>query len=233
MTYENIVPGVFLSRPNRFVAYARVDGHMAMAHIKNTGRCKELLLPETPAYLEDHGSSGRKTRYSVISVMKGQTPVNIDSQAPNKVWHEALSSGLTVPGLDIITHVKREAVYGGSRLDFYAEGLVNGEKATAYMEVKGVTLELSGTAMFPDAPTERGQKHVHELIKAAGDGHLAYIVFIIQMMGVAVFKPNDAMDPAFGQGLRQAAGAGVRVLAYDCAVTPNTITLGEPVPVVM
>lgn len=233
MTYTNIVSGIFNSRPNRFIAHVDINGRTETAHVKNTGRCKELLIPGVTVYLETHDNKARKTKYSLIAVKKGALLVNMDSQAPNHVWGEALASGVKLPGIDEITSVKREAVYGNSRLDFYAECREKEKIRKAYMEVKGVTLEDEGAALFPDAPTERGVKHIRELTRAASCGYLAYIIFIIQMKGVKSFMPNDKTHPEFGDALREAARKGVRVLAYDCWVTPDKIEIGETVSVML
>lgn len=230
MKYKNIVPGIFLSRPNRFIAHVLIEGKNETVHVKNTGRCKELLLPGTEVYLEEHDNPNRKTKYSLITVKKGSMLVNIDSQAPNKVLHEALKKGLELPFLtSSITYIKPEAVYGDSRFDFYLEA---GDQK-AFIEVKGATLEFDGIAMFPDAPTERGVKHVHELIKAANDGYTTYVVFVIQMKGMSCIKPNDDTHLEFGQALRAASNAGVHILAYDCIIKPDEMKLDEPVEVIL
>ena len=239
MKYNKIKEAVFLSRPNRFIANVIVGGEMETVHVKNTGRCRELLLDGAIIYLEDHADNrrNRKTGYSLIAVQKrcetkgsGYQLVNIDSLAPNRVVGEGLADGsITLPGLRVpYNHIKPEVTYGASRFDFYVED-ASGEKA--FIEVKGVTLEEEGTARFPDAPTERGLKHVRELCGALDDGFAAYILFVIQMKGVSVFEPNDATHPAFGEALREAKEKGVVVLAYDCRVTPETIEIDEPVRV--
>lgn len=251
MKYEKIVKGKFLSRPNRFVACVSVNGKEEKAHVKNTGRCEELLVPGAAIYLEDHeGRMGsRKLRYSLICVEKNKDRenimVNVDSQAPNKVIKEALEMGrLILPGMKneersskyergilpeyIYDNIKPETVYGNSRLDFKITG-ANGK--TAYAEVKGVTLENDGTALFPDAPTERGIKHVEELERAVKEGYGAYVIFVIQMKGVKLFKPNDKKHKAFGDALRHASKNGVKILAYECEVTNKEIRLGQPVKI--
>jgi sugar fermentation stimulation protein A len=230
MKYPNIVPGIFLKRPNRFIAHVLINGRQETAHVKNTGRCRELLIPGTRVYLQEHDNPSRKTRLSLIAVEKGKLLVNIDSQAPNKVMREALSQGLCLPGLKgPVTCLKPESVYGGSRFDFFVAA---GEQK-AYLEIKGVTLELDGVAKFPDAPTERGVKHIRELMEAAREGFSAYVVFILQMKGMRYITPNDETHKEFGQALREAHKAGVRIIAYDCLVSPDEMTLDKPASVVL
>lgn len=231
MKYENIIKGKFIARPNRFIAEIEVDGEVVRAHVKNTGRCRELLIPGAEVYLEDfEGRMGtRKMRYSLISVMKGDMLINMDSQAPNKVTEEALLNGkLQLPGIGKLTLVKREKTYGDSRFDFYIE---DAEGKKAYLEVKGVTLEEDGVARFPDAPTERGVKHVNELCKAVEDGYLGFVLFVIQMSGIRHFEPNDATHKAFGDALRKAQKKGVTVMAVCCHVTMDTLEILDSVPV--
>ncbi len=225
MKYETVVPGRFLARPNRFIAHVELDGQTQICHVKNTGRCRELLVPGAQVYLEDFGpDTKRKTRYDLIAVEKGSLLINMDSQAPNKAVEEFLRAG----GLwESPTLVRPETKWGNSRFDFYLE---QGERK-AFLEVKGVTLEQEGLALFPDAPTQRGVKHLEELTAAAAAGFEAYVLFLIQMKGVHTFRPNWELHPQFGQALVQAAQAGVNVLAYDCRVTPSTMVLDAPVPV--
>lgn len=255
MKYRQIVAAKFIERQNRFVARVAFEQEEALTHVRNTGRCKELLIPGAAVYLEDHidNIGSRKYRYSLVAVEKevgvGKTIlINMDSQAPNKVVHEALSSGklklwparmtkyvpevagdnnrsgvITQPGMSI----RPETTYGSSRFDFYMESGVR----QAFIEVKGVTLEENGIARFPDAPTERGVKHIRELIRAAGEGYDAYIIFVIQMKGIHRFEPNYATHPQFGRALRYAKAKGVKILAYDCKVTPDSLALDQPVPV--
>jgi sugar fermentation stimulation protein A len=244
MKYKEIQEAEFLSRPNRFIANVKVDGKVEAVHVKNTGRCKELLYKGVKVYLEDHTHSPnlRKTRYSLIAVEKRQAQegeeeavtrtVNIDSYAPNRVVGEALTEGLLeLPGIGSqFSLVKAESSYGTSRLDFYVESEA-GQKA--FIEVKGATLEDGGIARFPDAPTERGIKHVKELCLAADKGFFAYIIFVIQMKGVSCFMPNDDTHPAFGAALREAAGRNVEVLAFDCCVTPESMSLNSRVTVIL
>ncbi|MBQ4510265.1 MAG: DNA/RNA nuclease SfsA [Clostridia bacterium] len=221
MKYSNIIEGKFISRPNRFIAYVEINGTAEVSHVKNTGRCKELLSKDARVYLEVSDNPERKTKYDLISVYKGDTLVNMDSQAPNKVALEFIREKL--PNAKI----KPEYTYGNSRIDIYVE---NGDKK-ALIEVKGVTLENNGIAMFPDAPTERGIKHINELIKAKEDGFESYILFVIQMKGVSEFKPNYKTHREFGKALQKAQKAGVKILAYDCIVTENTLKIDAPVSV--
>lgn len=233
MKYTNIKTGKFIDRPNRFIATVEVDGSVEKAHVKNTGRCRELLVPGAQIYLEDfEGRMGkRKMRYSLIKVKKGDQLVNMDSQAPNIVVREALLSGqLQLPDMGPLTLVKGEYKFGDSRLDFYVEDS-NGQKGL--IEVKGITLEVDGIAKFPDAPTERGVKHIEELIGAGREGYNVYIVFVIQMKGISAMMPNDETHKAFGDTLRSAAEQGVHVLAYDCIVTEDGLQIDSPVPVVL
>lgn len=224
MHYENMEPAVFISRPNRFVAYVEQAGKQEICHVKNTGRCRELLIPGAELYVQRSDNPARKTALDLISVKKGAQWVNMDSQAPNKAVAEWLKNG----GLgrkEIL--VRPEYKYENSRFDFYLE--TEGRKA--FMEVKGVTLEEDGTARFPDAPTERGVKHIRELMRCLDDGYEAYILFVIQMKGVHAFEPNDRTHPAFGETLREAAGKGVRILAYDCLVKPDEMTIDQRIEV--
>ena len=222
MVYSKVVPGIFLSRPNRFIAHVLVDGTEEIVHVKNTGRCKELLLPGTTVYLycAPEGSN-RKTKYDLIAVQKGNRLINMDSQAPNAVAEEWLRK--TLPHADI----RREVTYGSSRFDFR---IMEGEKIT-FLEVKGVTLEHDGIAMFPDAPTERGLKHLRELISCKEQGYDAAVLFVIKMKGIHAFRPNDLTHPAFGDALREARSAGVRIMAMDCIVTPDSLTIDSPVKI--
>ncbi|MDD4378077.1 MAG: DNA/RNA nuclease SfsA [Eubacteriales bacterium] len=231
MKYENIIEGNFISRPNRFIANVLVNGHSEKAHVKNTGRCRELLTDNAKIYLEDFADrmGKRKMRYSLISVLKGQRLINMDSQAPNKIIEEGLNTGkLCLPNMDEINYVRRETSFGQSRFDFYVES-IDGQKG--FVEVKGVTLEDGGIVRFPDAPTDRGVKHVKELILAAKDGYRAYVIFVIQMKGVKWFQPNDDTHKEFGDALRSAKKQGVEVLAYDCIVGIDSLTLNEEVEV--
>lgn len=231
MKYENIGKGNFIARPNRFIAEVLIDGREERAHVKNTGRCRELLIPGAEVYLEDFdGRMGsRKMRYSLIGVKKGEVLINMDSQAPNKVCEEALLAGrLKLPGMGRLSLVKREKTFGDSRFDFYVE---DEDGAKGWLEVKGVTLEENGVARFPDAPTERGVKHVYELCKAAGQGYLGFVLFVVQMTGIDHLEPNDRTHKAFGDALRQAEKEGVCILAWDCEVTADTLELKNQIPV--
>lgn len=223
MTYANSHSGVFLSRPNRFIAHVELNGVPEICHVKNTGRCRELLIPGAQVFLERAQNPARKTKYDLVAVYKGKRLINMDSQAPNKIFAEWVRAG----GFPDVTLVRPEARYGNSRLDFYIEA--GGKKIFA--EVKGVTLEEDGVALFPDAPTERGVKHLRELISCVREGYAAYAVFVIQMKGIRYFTPNARTHPGFAQALRDARDAGVTLLAFDCSVTPDTITPGDTIPV--
>ena len=223
MRYQKIVPGSFLSRPNRFIAHIEIEGSQQVCHVKNTGRCKELLQPGATVYCADCQSPARKTRYDLIAVQKGHRLINMDSQAPNQAVKEWLLSG----GLGSIEKLKPETTFGDSRFDFsfYKDGRL------CFLEVKGVTLETDGVCAFPDAPTQRGTKHLTELTRLCREGYGAYVLFVIQMSDVAFLHPNDQTDPAFGQALRQAAREGVQLLAMDCTVAPDEMVLRNPVEV--
>ena len=225
MQYEKITAGRFLDRPNRFIAHVEIAGKTETVHVKNTGRCRELLVPGATVYLSDSwGADGiptaRKTRYDLVAVEKGSRLINMDSQAPNKAVEEWLREGNLFPKGNVI---RPEYTHGDSRFDFAAF-----TPELCLLEVKGVTLERENVAMFPDAPTLRGAKHVRHLTEFGGKG---YILFVVQMEGIDRFIPNDETDPAFGKALRDARGAGVEVLAYDCHVTPDTMTIGRPIDV--
>lgn len=222
MRYAQVVPARFLARPNRFIAQVELAGRVETVHVKNTGRCRELLVPGATVYLAAAENPARKTAYDLIAVEKGSRLINMDAQAPNRVFGEWAAGG----GLPGLTLLRPETVWGASRFDFYWESA--GERG--FVEVKGVTLEIDGGAYFPDAPTQRGVKHLHELTAARGQGYRAAVCFVIQTRPVDFFSPNDATHPAFGQALREAAEAGVEVWAYDCAVAPDRLTLGDAVP---
>lgn len=233
VNYQNIIEGTFIERPNRFIAYVWVKDKQVTCHVKNTGRCKELLIEGVTVLLEYHPGAleaGRKTEYSLIGVYKGDLLINMDSQAPNQVAMEWLRDGgfSKETGLEI-KDIRREVTYGKSRFDlaFLADG------KPAYMEVKGVTLEENGIARFPDAPTQRGVKHLLELGKAVDDGYVAYVLFVIQMKGIKMFTPNMTTHPAFGEALRDVAAEGVHVLAYDCVVKKNQLIIDKAIPVVL
>ncbi len=230
MKYENISKGSFIDRPNRFIAQVEIQepGNIRQecVHVKNTGRCRELLLPGAEVYMEKILSGHRKTGYDLIGIKKGEVLVNIDSNAPNKAVYEWLQSGVLFKD---VTLIKPEAVFGNSRLDFYVET----KDRRIFLEVKGVTLEKQGVALFPDAPTKRAVKHAKELIRAVQEGYESYILFVIQMKGIRCFSPNQDTQPEFADILRTARRAGVRILAYDCLVTQNSMELSEPVPVIL
>ena len=224
MTYSNIHEGLFLSRPNRFVAKVEIRGQIEKCHVKNTGRCKELLIPGAKVYVVESDNPKRATRYDLISVRKGNRLVNMDSQAPNRYFGEYLRHGRFITG---VTLVKPEAKYGSSRFDFYVEA----ENRKIFLEVKGVTLEENGVAMFPDAPTERGVKHLNELAQCVSEGYEAHIVFVIQMQGISYFTPNYKTHPEFGAALASAIEAGVKATAFDCIVSKNNMSINEATPV--
>ena len=230
MNYKTIFEAKFIKRPNRFIAHCKIDEQEVIAHVKNTGRCKELLIIGATVYLEYAPSSTRKTDYSLIAVKKGQYLINIDSQVPNLVAFEAIQNGkIDLPNIDEeFTLVKREVKYKSSRFDLYVE-TVSGKKA--FIEVKGVTLEDNGIVKFPDAPTMRGTKHVYELIEARKEGYEVYLLFVIQLSPVEFFTPNIEMDPGFSQALKSAKEAGVHILAYDCQVTPRSLEIANAVKI--
>lgn len=226
MQYQRIEKGRFLSRPNRFIAHVELDGRTEVVHVKNTGRCRELLIPRATVYLEKSDNPARKTQYDLIAVEKGTLLVNMDAQAPNQVFREWAEAGNFQEGL---TFLRPETTWGDSRFDFYWEAGAR----RGFVEVKGVTLEEDGHACFPDAPTERGVKHLNELARCQTDGYEAAVCFVLQMAGMKDFAPNDRTHPAFGDALRQAAQAGVRIMARECIVTPDSLTIGAAVPVLL
>lgn len=221
MQYSNMIPGTFLSRPNRFIAKVEIDGKEETVHVKNTGRCRELLPTGARVWCQKSGNPNRKTAYDLITVQKDHRLINMDSQAPNTAAGEWLRAG----GLGEIENLKAEAKQGDSRFDFS----FTKDGKTCFLEVKGVTLENDGVCAFPDAPTDRGAKHLRGLAELARSGFGAYVLFVIQMADVKYLHPNDATDPNFGAALREAADAGVTVLAMDCAVTEDTMVLRLPV----
>ena len=221
--YPNMVLGIFLSRPNRFIAKIIIDGTEETVHVKNTGRCRELLPAGAEVWCQKSDNPNRKTKYDLITVRKGERLINMDSQAPNIAVGEWLRSG----GLGDAENIKAETTHGDSRFDF--SFTLNGNPS--FLEVMGVTLENDGVCAFPDAPTERGAKHLRGLTKAAKEGYGAYVLFVIQMADVQYIHPNDATDPNFGAALREAAANGVQILAMDCAVTEDTMVIRNPVPV--
>lgn len=226
MIYNRMVPGTFLERPNRFIAYVEVEGRKETVHVKNTGRCAELLQTGARVYLQESDNPDRKTKWDLIAVEKGSRIVNMDSQIPNKVVKEWLEAGHL---FENITRIQPEFTYGNSRFDLYVEA----DGKQIFIEVKGVTLEQDGVVRFPDAPSDRAVKHVEELKAAVKEGYEAYVFFVIQMKDVRYFTPNMDTHPAFGEALRDAARAGVHVLAYDCEVSSDRIAIADIVPVVL
>lgn len=224
MKYENIIPAIFIRRLNRFVAEVELEGKRILCHVKNTGRCRELLKEGVTVYLEKAINPQRKYQYSLITVQKGERLVNMDSSAPNKAVFEWLKKGEYFKS---ITHIKPESTYGKSRLDFYFE--YEGKKA--YMEVKGVTLENEGVVSFPDAPTERGVKHLEELISLTSKGFEAYAMFVVQMEDVLYFTANGKNDPDFEKTLKKAQQKGVKILCFDCEVKKDEMSIKNPVKV--
>ncbi len=224
MTYNTIHQGTFLSRPNRFIAKVLLNGKEETVHVKNTGRCGELLLPNATVFLEEATNPNRKTPFDLVAVYKGNLLVNMDSQAPNKVFREWAESGKFRPSL---THLQGEKTFGHSRFDFYWEE-EGGKKG--FVEVKGVTLEENAVARFPDAPTTRGVKHIMELISAKKQGYEGSICFVIQMEGMKVITPNWDTHPEFGEALALAQKEGVEVFAIDCLVRENSLSYGKKVP---
>ena len=227
MKYEHIVKGRFIERPNRFIAYVDINGKREKVHVKNTGRCRELLQDDAQVFLSYSDNESRSTAYDLVAVKKGDRMVNMDSQAPNVAVKEWLGVGKKHPVFGEITYVKPETTYQNSRFDFYVEC---GDRKI-FIEVKGVTLENDGEVRFPDAPSERAVKHVEELVKARKEGYEVYVLFVIQMKDVKYFMPNDKTDPKFAKALWEARKQGVEILAYDCLVTESTMEIGEPVPV--
>ena len=231
MIYENMVKAKFIKRPNRFIAHCIVNGKEEIVHVKNTGKCKELLIKGCTVYLQEHDNPNRKTKYSLISVIKGDRLINMDSQVPNKVAYEALvNKDVILPGLnEEITYIKAEKTYKSSRFDIYIET----ENKKAFVEIKGVTLEEDGVVLFPDAKTERGVKHINELVEASKDGYISYLLFVIQMKGVKYFTPNTKMHKEFADTLKNASLKGVNIIAYDCNVDYKSISINEKVKVVL
>ena len=228
MKYTNIHKATFISRPNRFIAECDLNGEVVVAHVKNTGRCRELLIPGVTVFLDEPKGRERKTKYDLVAVEKtlpdgSKILINMDSGAPNEAAEEFVKNRL----FPNATSVRREVTKGNSRFDFCIEE----EGGTTFLEVKGVTLENDGIAAFPDAPTERGVKHIEELIQLKEQGYGAAILFVIQMKGIHEFRPNDITHKAFGDALRRAAKSGVTIYAYDCIVTPESIVIDQPIEV--
>ena len=232
MEYKEIVEGEFIARPNRFIAEVIINNKLETVHVKNTGKCKELLVPGAKVYLEVCEDPKRKTKYDLVMVEKAKDLdcepllINMDSQVPNKVVLEFLRNG-TLFGEVSPTRIRPETTYGKSRFDFYVEV----ENRKIFLEVKGVTLEENSRALFPDAKTLRGVKHVEELIASMKEGYEAYILFLIQMKGPVIFLPNDATHLQFGDALRRAKQEGVKILAFDSEVWKKGIRIGKELPV--
>ena len=225
MHYANMIPGIFLARPNRFIAHVQIQGETEIVHVKNTGRCRELLPVGAEVWCQKSDNPSRKTKYDLITVRKGNRLINMDSQAPNLAAKEWLAAG----GLGEIQNLRAETKHGDSRFDF--SFVKDGKQC--FLEVKGVTLETDGVCAFPDAPTERGAKHLRGLTEAVKNGYGGYVLFVIQMADVKYLHPNDATDPEFGKALREAAANGVNVLAVDCDVAIDEMNIGKFVPVVL
>jgi len=226
MEYKKIKHGIFKNRPNRFIANVVIDGEEEVVHVKNTGRCKELLVENAKVMLEESDNPNRKTKYSLVSVYKNKMLVNMDSQAPNSIVFEAMERG-RIKELGNISLIKRETTYLKSRFDFYFES----DKGKGYLEVKGVTLENNGLVSFPDAPTQRGKKHVMELIEAKKNGYYAGVLFLVQMKGAKVFSLNDVNDPEFSKAVRLAKENGVEILCYDCIVEEDKVVFDEKIDI--
>lgn len=228
MQYQSLEKGIFIERKNRFVAEVELNGEIVGVHVPNTGRCREIFVPGAEVYVNRAENKNRKYPYTLCAVYKGDMLVHIDSAGANRLAEEALKSG-RVKGLEDITDVEREKTFANSRFDFRFKK----DGKVCYMEVKGVTLENDGVAMFPDAPTERGARHLEELIKAKEEGFGAYVMFVVQMKGPHCFKPHTERDAAFARNLVKAQAAGVTVMAYDTLVTPASITLNSPMDVIL
>ena len=226
MFYKNIAAGKFISRPNRFIANVEIDGEVQVVHVKNTGRCRELLLPGSTVYCEKSDNPNRKTAYDLVAVEKGKLLINMDSQAPNAAFSEFIHDGSFKDGIE---YIARERKYKNSRFDFYFK-----RKGKEYFaEVKGVTLEDEGVVLFPDAPTERGVKHLTELEDAVKNGYGGCVVFVVQLKEAKYFTPNRKTHPEFADKLKEVQKAGVEIVAYTCNVTPNSISLLSQIPVVI
>lgn len=226
MIYNNIKPAKFISRPNRFIANIEINGNYEICHVKNTGRCREFLIQGADIFVQEFDSITRKTKYDLISVYKQERLINMDSQVTNKVIQEWMQDGFLFENISLI---KPESKYKNSRFDFYVEA----GKRKIYIEVKGVTLEEDGVVMFPDAPTERGVKHLRELEECIEEGFEAFVIFVIQMSDVKVFKANEEMHKVFAETLARVHHKGVQVLAYECLVTENSIKISKQVPVII
>lgn len=228
MKYKNVTNAVFIKRPNRFTAHVMLNGKEETVHVKNTGRCREILICGTNVILEKSENINRKTSYSLICGYKGNNLINIDSQVPNAVVFEAIENH-KIEELKEVCKLKREVFYRNSRFDIYFETPTN----MGFIEVKGVTLEEDGTAMFPDAPTERGTRHILEMAKAVGEGYIGYMFFLIQLKGVKYFTPHEKMDKEFATALKYAKDNGVKILAYDCIVTEDEIIIDDRIEIIL
>lgn len=224
MKYENIIKGKFIARPNRFIAHVEINGKIEVCHVKNTGRCKELLISGVTVFIQENDNPKRKTKFSLIGVIKDKRIINIDSQIPNKAVHEWILKGNLFKEINLI---KPETTYNKSRFDFFIET----KEKKIFIEVKGVTLEENNIVRFPDAPTERGVKHIKELCDCIKEGYEAYIIFVIQMKEVLYFEPNDDTHKEFGKALREAKAAGVNIIAVDCEVGEDSIEISDYVEV--
>lgn len=229
MIYKNITEAVFIERINRFIAVCMVNGREEKVHVKNTGRCRELLIKGARVYLEKCPKSNRKTCYDLICVYKNGRLINMDAQAPNTIAFESVSSLDILKSGENILQIRREKTYKTSRFDIYMETT----KRKIFIEVKGVTLEQNNIVLFPDAPTQRGIKHIKELMDAAEAGFGAYIIFIVQMRGADAFSPNYERHKEFGEALKEASASGVNIAAYDCEVTPESIALKDKVKILL
>lgn len=225
MHYKSVIPGIFRERPNRFIAHIEIDGTVEVCHVKNTGRCRELLPAGAQVWCAVSDNPARKTKFDLVTVKKGDRMINMDSQAPNIAAEQWLKAG----GLGSLLDIRRETVHGDSRFDF--SFVMDG--AACFLEVKGVTLETNGICAFPDAPTQRGVKHLNGLIQAQKEGYRCFVLFVIQMADVSHLIPNRKTDPAFADALKKAAEIGVEIIAVDCSVTPDSMTIGKRVPVIL
>ena len=226
MIYKNIYSGIFLNRPNRFLANVLIDGEKELVHVKNTGRCKEILIEGTKVYLEKSNNPKRKTRYSLISAYKNNSLINIDSQVPNKVIYDAIKEN-KIEALNNVDLLKKEVTYKQSRFDLYYEK----DNLKGFIEIKGVTLEDNGICLFPDAPTERGVKHIKELIESKKEGFTSYLIFLIQLDNISKFTPNKKMHPSFYTNLKLAKEEGINILAYNSNVGPNSIDIDKEIDI--
>lgn len=226
MKYTSVKVAEFISRPNRFIAHVIVDNNEEIVHVKNTGRCREILQEGTVVILEEAKNAKRKTKYSIIAAYKEDLLINIDSHVPNMVVYHGIQEG-KIKEINDVTKLSKEIVYGNSRFDLCFQT----NERRGFIEVKGVTLETEGIAMFPDAPTQRGSKHIYEMIKAVEEGYAGFIFFLIQMKGVKYFTPFEIRDPEFTKALKLASEKGVMILAYDSIVSEDEITIGTPVEV--